>query len=169
MFGYRVPWTSASGPPYSPSGRTSYRKISWSFEAIWCYIVCIALKFERQVGNAAADVPVIFRIWKSLNRISGPWDFTRSCGKTSVCLEVNRVPGVYLSVYLIPVNENIPYNYFTLKHVLVTERAEQWPSFFKLYFLMHTLTENQNTSIKIQLNCVPIVQGPIDIMPDWFS
>ena len=54
---------------YSLSGRTSYRKISWSLEvARLDYNDSIALKFDRHLSSAAADVPVKYQSdWKSLN------------------------------------------------------------------------------------------------------
>ena len=56
---------------YSPSGKTSYRQISWSLEGTgfgYCHDF-IALKFGRHLGNAAAEVPVKFHSdLKSLRR-----------------------------------------------------------------------------------------------------
>ena len=58
---------------YSLSGRTSYRKISWSVEA--ARLDCIALKSDRHIAlkfdrhlTVVAEVPVKFRSdWKYLN------------------------------------------------------------------------------------------------------
>ena len=77
---------------YSLSGKTSYRQISWSLEAVrLCYNDRIDLTFGRHLGSAAAEVPVKFQSDReSLNlRLR---DFTRSYGKTCVRL-VNKGPG----------------------------------------------------------------------------
>ena len=42
---------------YSLSAKTSYRRISLSLE-IGCYNDCIALKIDRNLSSAAAEVPV---------------------------------------------------------------------------------------------------------------
>ena len=46
---------------YSLSGKMSCRKISWSIEAAGLDVIMIALKFDRHLGNAAAEVPVKFQ------------------------------------------------------------------------------------------------------------
>ena len=45
---------------YSLSGKTSYRQILWSLEAVRCFNDHIALKFDRHLGSPTADVPVKF-------------------------------------------------------------------------------------------------------------
>ena len=83
---------------YSLSGKTSYRKISWSLEAA-------RFRFElfqslwNLAGTSAALLPRClsnFRaIWPLQHPISRLRDFTRFGGKTSYHL-VNRGPGVVL-------------------------------------------------------------------------
>ena len=52
---------------YSENGKTSYRQISWSLEAARLDVI-VALKFDRHLGSAAAEVPVKFQsYWESLN------------------------------------------------------------------------------------------------------
>ena len=60
---------------------------------IGCYNDHIALKFDRHLGSAAAEMSVKFQSdWKSSIRISWLRVFARSCGKTSYRL-MNRCPG----------------------------------------------------------------------------
>ena len=67
---------------------------SWSRE-IGCYSDRIALKFDRHLGSAAAEVHVKFQSdYKSLTWISRLRDFTISCGERSVRLG-NRSPGTF--------------------------------------------------------------------------
>ena len=80
--------------PYSLTGKTFYRKISWSIEAArWDVIMFISIwnltgTWTALVSGCLSN----FRsIGKVLTRISRLRDFTRSCGKTSVHL-VNRSP-----------------------------------------------------------------------------
>ena len=41
------------------SDKTSYHKISWILEAAGLVVKIFAWKFDRHIGNSAADVPVI--------------------------------------------------------------------------------------------------------------
>ena len=60
---------------------------------IGCYNDRIALKFDRHLGGATAEVPVKFQSnWESLNRMSRLEHFTRCYDKTCVRL-LNRGPG----------------------------------------------------------------------------
>ena len=71
-----------------------YSLSEWPFRIreIGCYNYRTALTIDRQLDCAAAEGPVEFRSdYKSQTRISRLWDFTRSCGKTSVRL-VNKGP-----------------------------------------------------------------------------
>ena len=78
--------------PYTLSGRTSYRKISWSLEvAILHFIMFLSL--WNLPGFSAAMLPrclanfwAIGKVQTQISRLRG---FTRPCGKTSVRL-VNR-------------------------------------------------------------------------------
>ena len=80
---------------YSLSGKTSYRKISWCFEAARLGVIMI-VSLWNLTGISTALLPrclLNFRaIGKVQTRISRLRDFTRSCGKTSYRL-VNRGPG----------------------------------------------------------------------------
>ena len=59
---------------------------------IGCHDYRAALKFDRNLGSAAAEDAAKFQSdWKSLSMNPRLQDFTRSCGKTSVRL-VNRGP-----------------------------------------------------------------------------
>ena len=69
---YCVLKTNYSLGLYSLSGKTSYRKIQNLVKSrsreIGCYNDRIALKFDRHLGSAAAEVPVKFQSdWKSPN------------------------------------------------------------------------------------------------------
>ena len=79
------------------------RRLTDKSREIGCYFDRIALKFDRHLGSAAAEVPVKFQSdWQSLNpNLVGFFfrDFTRSCSKTSVGL-VNKGPGPLRWVYL---------------------------------------------------------------------
>ena len=73
---------------YWVRGRTSYRKIPWSLEALKLDVIMFVSLWNLTGG--AAEIPVKSKSdWKSPTRIIRFRDFTRSCGKTSVCL-VNR-------------------------------------------------------------------------------
>ena len=79
---------------YSLSGKTSYRKISWSLGAARLGVIMI-VSLWNLTGISAALLPRClsnFRaIGKVQTRISRLRDFTRPCGKTSYRL-VNRGP-----------------------------------------------------------------------------
>ena len=75
--------------------------------AIGCYHDRIALKLDRHLGSAAADVPVKFQaIEKIQTRISRLRDFTIACGKASYRL-VNRGPE-YFEYILCSIDTNEP-------------------------------------------------------------
>ena len=75
---------------YWVRGRTSYGKIPWSLEALKLDVIMFVSLWNLTSG--AAEIPVKFKSdWKSPTRIIRLRDFTRSCGKTSVCI-VNRGP-----------------------------------------------------------------------------
>ena len=80
-----------------PGGRTSYRKISWSFEATR-YEFRLFPSLWNLTSSSAATLPKClsnFGAIRSLNHpISRLRDFTRPCGKTSYRL-VNRGPGTH--------------------------------------------------------------------------
>ena len=84
---------------YSLSGKTSYRKISWSLGAARLGVIIIVSPWNL-TGISAALLPRClsnFRaIGKVQTRISRLRDFTRSCGKTSYRL-MNRGPDLYNS------------------------------------------------------------------------
>ena len=79
---------------YSLSGKTSYRKISWSLEAAR-FGFKLFQSLWNLAGTSAALLPRClsnFRAIRPLQHpISGLWDFTRFGGKTSYRL-VNRGP-----------------------------------------------------------------------------
>ena len=85
---------------YSLSGKASYRQISWRLEAARLDVILI-LSLWNLTGISAAVLPRClsnFRaIGKVLPRISRLREFTRSCGKTSVCL-VNKGHGRVINV-----------------------------------------------------------------------
>ena len=68
---------------YSLSGKTSYRKMSWSLEAARLDVIMIAPLWNL-TGSAAAEGHLKLQSdWKVLPWISRLREFTRSCGKTS--------------------------------------------------------------------------------------
>ena len=79
---------------YSLSGKTSYRKISWSLGAARFGVIMI-VSLWNLTGISAALLPRCLSnlraIGKVQTRISRLRNFTRSCGKTSYRL-VNRGP-----------------------------------------------------------------------------
>ena len=78
----------------SISGRTSYRKISWSIEAAR-YGFRRFQSLWNLIGISAAALPRCLSTFKAIQSqwqpISRLWDFMRSCGKASVRL-LNRGP-----------------------------------------------------------------------------
>ena len=92
-------WSSLFQGLYSRSGKTSYRKISWSLEAA-------RLEFKlfqslwKLAGTAAALLPRCLSNFRAIRLLQHPIsrlrDFTRFGGKTSYRL-VNRGPGNGLS------------------------------------------------------------------------
>ena len=85
---------------YSLSGKTSYRKISWSLKAAR-FGFKLVQSLWNLAGTSAALLPRClsnFRAMRPLQHtISRLWDFTRFDGKTSYRL-VNRGPVVHVSV-----------------------------------------------------------------------
>ena len=75
---------------YSLSGQTSYRKISWSIEAVrFRFILFQSLWNLTALSGSLSN----FRAMRSLKHpISRLWDFTRFGGKKT-CRLVNRGPG----------------------------------------------------------------------------
>ena len=85
-----------SGPPYSLSGKTSYRKISWSLEAAR-FGFKLFLSLWNLAGTSAALLPRCLSNFRAIpplqHLISRLRDFTRVGGKTSYRL-VNRGPAL---------------------------------------------------------------------------
>ena len=81
---------------YSLSGWSSYRQISWSLEAAKSVLLMI-VSLGHWTATLAAALPgclsnfrAIGKVWIRISRLRY---FTRSCGKTPICL-LNRNPGV---------------------------------------------------------------------------
>ena len=98
----RYRWHEPAGPLYSLSGRTSYRKISWSLEARFDFRLFQSL--WNLTGISAAALPKCLSNFRAMRSsqysISRLRDFTRFGGKTSYRLvnHVNRGPGYCLHV-----------------------------------------------------------------------
>ena len=79
---------------YSLSGKTSYRKISWSLEAAR-FGFKLFQSLWNLAGTSAALLPRCLSNFRAIQTLQDPIsrlrDFTRFGGKTSYCL-VNRVP-----------------------------------------------------------------------------
>ena len=103
---YQQPWllnltakcvASAAKPLglYSLSGKTSYRKISWSLEAAR-FGFKLFQSLWHLAGTSAALLPRCLSNFRAIRPLQHPisWlrDFTRFCGKTSYRL-ANRAPG----------------------------------------------------------------------------
>ena len=78
---------------YSPNGKTSYRQISWSLEAVKLGVIMIVSHWNL-AGTSATPLPkCLSNFTERLKKIKpgsrGLRDFARSCGKSSVRL-VNR-------------------------------------------------------------------------------
>ena len=86
--------------PYWITSSNPYRCMSRSRD-MGCYNALTALKFDKSLGNAAAEVPAKFQSdWKSLNPNLAASDFTGSCSETSVRL-VNRCPEFQSAMFLL--------------------------------------------------------------------
>ena len=83
---------------YSLSGKTSYRKISWSLEAAR-FGFKLFQSFWNLAGTSAALLPRCLSNFRAIRLLQHPIsrlrDFTRFGGKTSYRL-VNRGPGTYI-------------------------------------------------------------------------
>ena len=92
--GYWWNGSEAHGPLHSLRGKTSYCQILQSLAAVRLGVIMIifTLKFGRHLASGPAECQWNFRaIGDVLPRILQLQDFTRSWGKTSVCL-VNKGP-----------------------------------------------------------------------------
>ena len=79
---------------HSPSGKTSYQQILWGLEAARLGVIMIVSLWNLPVIPAAllsSYQSNIRAIWRAYAQILWLRDFTRYCGKTSICL-VNRGP-----------------------------------------------------------------------------
>ena len=83
------------------TNRTSYRKFSWRLEATRLDVLMI-VSLRDLTGISAALLPRCLSNFRGIGKveiwISRLRDFTRSCGKTSVCL-VNRSHGLLYTVH----------------------------------------------------------------------
>ena len=77
---------------YSLNGKTSYHPTSWRLEAARLDIIMI-VSLWNFTGISAALLVNFRAIRKVMIRISWLWNFTRSYGRTGVCL-MKSVPGI---------------------------------------------------------------------------
>ena len=89
-------WANSSQVLYSPSGKTFYRQILRSLEALRLCVVMIVSLWNFTCISAAV-LPKFLSNFKAIGKvktwISWLLDFARSCSKRSVCL-VNRGPAI---------------------------------------------------------------------------
>ena len=114
-------WSDAIYPgrhPVSISEKTSYRKISWSLEAVR-FVFRIARSFWNLTDTSAALLPMCLSNLKAIRQFKVPilWlrDFTRCDNKTSFQI-LRRGPGCrifQLGLHLVTMSVMPPVDYYT--------------------------------------------------------
>ena len=126
--------------PYSLSGKTSYRKISWSLEAAR-FGFKLFQSLWNLAGTSAALLPRCLSNFRAIRQLQHPISrlrvFTRFGGKTSYCL-VNRGPeyDFLCSIFQHP-QTIVAYE----GHIYHIEAGTKWLIFRRQYFEMQLSEE----------------------------